>query len=110
MNSSRFIGLVISSALALSLSACNTTPTANNGAQLVSGPITALSASSLTVSGKTFSLNGVAKAKPATNVSINGDAAKPAALSVGQHVVTAVVWLQGTGVKVTYTATFKVAR
>jgi cytoskeletal protein CcmA (bactofilin family) len=88
MNSSRLISLLVSSALAISLSACNTTPTAT-GAQLVSGPITALSASSLTVSGKTFSLNSAAaksRSKSPTNVSINGDAAKPGALSVGQHV------------------------
>jgi Domain of unknown function (DUF5666) len=79
MNSSRLIGLLVSSALAISLSACNTTPTAT-GAQLVSGPITALSASSLTVSGKTFSLT------TAKSISINGETAKPGALSVGQHV------------------------
>jgi hypothetical protein len=88
MNSSRLISLLVSSALAISLSACNTTPAAT-GAQLVSGPITALSASSLTVSGKTFSLNSAAaksRSKAPTNVSINGDAAKPGALSVGQHV------------------------
>lgn len=89
MNSSRFISLIVSSALAISLSACNTTPTPNGSAQLVSGPITALSASSLTVSGRTFSLNSAAaksRSKAPTNVSINGDAAKPGALSVGQHV------------------------
>jgi Domain of unknown function (DUF5666) len=89
MNSSRFFSLIVSSALAISLSACNTSPTPNGSAQLVSGPITALSASSLTVSGKTFSLNSAAaksRSKAPTNVSINGDAAKPGALSVGQHV------------------------
>ncbi len=89
MKSLKIISVIVSSALALSLSACNTTPIANGSAQLVSGPITALSASSLTVSGKTFSLNGAAaksRSKAPTNVSINGDAAKPAALSVGQHV------------------------
>ncbi len=80
MNSSRLISLIVSSALAVSLSACNTTPTASNSAQLVSGPITALSASSLTVSGKTFSLN------TAKSISINGETAKSGALSVGQHV------------------------
>lgn len=79
MNRSNFISLIVSSALAISLSACNTTPSVT-GAQLVSGPITALSASSLTVSGKTFSLN------TAKSISINGEAAKSAALSVGQHV------------------------
>jgi Domain of unknown function (DUF5666) len=86
MKSPKIIGLIVSSVLAISLSACNTTPITNGSTQLVSGPITALSASSLTVSGKTFSLSGVAKSKPATNVSINGDAAKQGALSVGQHV------------------------
>lgn len=88
MNNSRFISLIVSSALAISLSACNTTPTPTSSAQLVSGPITALSANSLTVSGKTFSLNSVTKSrsKAETHVSVNGNAAKPGALSVGQHV------------------------
>jgi hypothetical protein len=89
MKSPNIIGLIVSSALAIALSACNTSPTPNNSAQLVSGPITALSASSLTVSGKTFSLNSAAaksRSKAPTNVSINGDAAKPGALSVGQQV------------------------
>jgi Domain of unknown function (DUF5666) len=79
MNPTRFIGLIVSSALALSFTACNTIPTPTSG-QLVSGPITALSTSSLTVSGQTFSLN------TAKSISINGEAAKPSALSVGQHV------------------------
>ncbi len=80
MKSPRLIGLIVSSTLALSLSACNTTPATSSSAQLVSGPISALSASSLTVSGKTFSLN------TAKSISINGETAKSGALSVGQHV------------------------
>ena len=80
MNRTRFLGLIVSSALAVGFTACNTTPATSSG-QLVSGPITALSASNLTVSGKMFSLNST-KSK----ISINGEAAKPTALSVGQHV------------------------
>jgi hypothetical protein len=80
MNHSGFLSLIVSSALVLSITSCNTTP-ATSGGQLISGPITALSTSSLTVSGKMFSLNST-KSK----ISINGEAAKPTALSVGQHV------------------------
>ena len=89
MNNLRFVGFAVASALALGFTSCNQTPATTNNAQLVSGSITALSASSLSVGGKTFSLNGAAaksRSKTETKVSINGEAAKPGALSVGEHV------------------------
>jgi Domain of unknown function (DUF5666) len=89
MNNIRFVAVAITSALALGFTSCNQAPVSTGSAQLVSGPITALSASSLTVNGKTFSLNSAAaksRSKAETNVSVNGNAAKPGALSVGEHV------------------------
>jgi hypothetical protein len=88
MINSRFAAIAISSALALSFSACNQNLTPTGTSQLVSGSITALSPSSLTVAGKSFNLNSAAKSrsKAETNVSVNGEAAKHGALSVGQHV------------------------
>ncbi len=93
MKKLNFVGITVSAALALGFTSCNTTP-ALTGAQLVSGSITALNASSLTVGGKTFSLNSVtvastslgSRSKPASKVTVNGNDANKSSLSVGQHV------------------------